>query len=82
MAGKILSASEARANLYRLLDEAASSHEPILITGKRSNGILVSEDDWRAIEETLHLVSIPGMRESILEGGATPVEECADELEW
>lgn len=82
MSGKTLSASEARANLYRLLDEAASSHEPILITGKRSNGVLVSEDDWRSIEETLHLVSIPGMKESILEGGATPVEECANELEW
>jgi antitoxin YefM len=82
MLGKTLSASEARSNLYRLLDEAASSHEPILITGKRSNGVLVSEDDWRAIEETLYLVSVPGMRESILEGGATPADECSDELEW
>ena len=82
MAGKTLSASDARASLYRLIDEAASSHEPILITGKRSNAVLVSEDDWRAIEETMYLLSIPGMRESILEGGATPVEECSDELAW
>lgn len=82
MAGKILSASDARAALYRLIDEAAASHEPILITGKRSNAVLVSEEDWRAIEETLYLLSVPGMRESILEGGSTPVEECSDELAW
>ncbi len=82
MAAKTLSASEARANLYRLLDETAASHEPILITGKRNNAVLLAEQDWRAIEETLHLLSVPGMRESILEGGATPIEECSDELDW
>jgi len=78
----VIKASDARAKLYRLIDEAASSHEPILITGKRSNAILVSEDDWRSIEETLFLLSVPGMRESILDGLRTPVEECSKDLDW
>ena len=77
-----LTATEARANLYRLLDEVSETHEPILITGKRANAILISEDDWRAIEETIYLLSIPGMRESIVEGLYTPVDECDDEVEW
>ncbi|NKB18502.1 MAG: type II toxin-antitoxin system Phd/YefM family antitoxin [Pseudanabaena sp. CRU_2_10] len=78
----VITASEARANLYRLIDEAASSHEPILITGKRANAVLVSEDDWRSIQETLYLLSIPNMRETIIEGMNTPVDECAKELDW
>lgn len=78
---KTITASEARANLYKLLDEAAVS-EPIQITGKRVNAVLVSESDWRAIEETLHLLSIPGMRESIRDGLETPVEECLESLDW
>ena len=77
-----IKATEARAQLYRLLDRVAESHEPILITGKRSNAVLVSEDDWRALQETLHLLSVPRMRESILEGLATPVEKCSDRLDW
>lgn len=77
-----LTASEARTKLYRLIDEAAASHEPVLITGKRSNAVLISEDDWRSVQETLYLLSIPGMRESIREGMNTPVEECAKELDW
>ena len=77
-----LTATEARTKLYKLLDEVASSHEPILITGKRSNAVLVSEEDWRAIEETMYLLSIPGMRESIIEGMKTPIEECSDEAPW
>ena len=77
-----LTATEARANLYKLLDEVAETHQPVLITGKRANAILISEDDWRAIEETLFLLSIPGMRESILEGIQTPLDECVDEVEW
>ncbi len=76
------SATEARAKLYRLIDEAASSHEPILITGKRSNAILISEDDWRSIQETLHLLSVPGMRDSIIDGLNTPVTECSEKLDW
>ncbi len=78
----VLTATEARANLYKLLDEVAATHEPILITGKRANAVLVSEDDWRAIEETVYLLGIPGMRESIIEGLNTPLDECADEVEW
>ncbi|NOZ69592.1 MAG: type II toxin-antitoxin system Phd/YefM family antitoxin [Deferribacteres bacterium] len=77
-----LSVSEARAKLYKLLDEAASSHEPIQITGKRNNAILISEDDWRAIQETLYLLSIPGMRESIRKGLKTPVEKCSKNIKW
>jgi antitoxin YefM len=74
--------SEARDRLGRLVDEAAASHEPILITGKRANAVLVSEKDWQAIQETLHLLSIPGMRESIREGLETPLDECSRELDW
>jgi prevent-host-death family protein len=77
-----IKATDARARFYRLLSETATSHEPIFITGKRANAVLVSEDDWRAIQETLHLLSIPGMRESIREGLSTPVDECSDELAW
>lgn len=77
-----ITASEARARLYGLLDEAAESHEPIQIRGKRHSAVLVSEEDWRAIEETLHLVSIPGMAESIRKGMKTPVSKCANEPGW
>ena len=77
-----LSATEARKRLYALIDEVAASHEPVQITGKRGNAVLLSESDWKAIQETLHLVSIPGMRESILEGLALPVEELSDQPDW
>ncbi len=77
-----ITASEARANLYRLIDEAAETHEPLLITGKRNNAMLISEEDWSAIQETLYLLSIPGMRESIREGMQTPVDECEKDLDW
>lgn len=77
-----LSASEARANLYRLMDEAAESHQPITISGKRSNAVLVSAEDWAAIQETLFLLSVPGMRESIKAGMAEPVDACAKGLDW
>ena len=75
-------ASEARANLYRLIDEAATSHEAIVITGKRHNAVLVSEEDWSAIQETLRLLSVPGMRESIREGMTTPVGERVKDVGW
>ena len=78
----VLTASEARKNLFRLLDQVGESHEPVLITGKRNDGVLVSEEDWRAIQETLYLVSIPGMRESILKGMKTPVEKCSEDPGW
>ena len=78
----ILTASEARTNLYRLMDQTAQSHEPVTITGKRSSAVLVSSEDWQAIQETLYLLSIPGMRESIKDGMAEPVDACATELDW
>jgi antitoxin YefM len=71
-------ATHARRKLYQLLDEAADSHEPIQITGKRANGVLISEDDWRSIQETLYLVAIPGMRQSIRQGMKEPLEKCSD----
>ncbi len=77
-----LTASEARANLYRLIDEAAESHVPIRITGKRNSAVLVSEKDWASVQETMYLLSIPDMRESIREGMGTPVDDCAEELDW
>jgi len=77
-----MSATEARKQLYKLLDDVAQSHEPVQITGRRGNAVLVSEDDWRAVQETLYLVFIPGMRESILEGMATLAEELAGKLDW
>lgn len=77
-----ISASEARANLYRLIDEAASSHQPLLISGKRNKAVLISEEDWTAIQETLFLLSVPGMRESIREGMDSPVDECNEDLDW
>ena len=79
---KTISVTKAREKLYRLLDEAAESHDPVLVTGKRSNAVLVSEEDWRALQETLYLVTIPGMRESIREGLATPLEETSGEPGW
>lgn len=77
-----LTATEAGKKLPTLLDDVAQSHQPIHITGEQCSAVLVSEDDWRAIEETLYLHSIPGMKESILEGMSTPVEECDEELDW
>ena len=77
-----LNATEARAKLYSLIDEAATTHQPILITGKRGNAVLLSEEDWNAIKEMLHLLSVPGMRESIKEGLQTPIEDCAKDLDW
>ena len=77
-----LNVTEARANLYNLIDETAETHEPILITGKRGNAILIAEEDWRAVNESLYLLSIPGMRESIRDGISTELSECKKELDW
>lgn len=77
-----ITATEARKRLYQLLADVADSHEPVQITSKRGNAVLVCEDDWHAVQETLHLVSIPGMRESIIEGTQTPVCDCANEPDW
>ena len=77
-----ITATEARRRLYALVDDIAESHEPVQITGKRNSAVLISEEDWRAIQETLYLSSIPGMRASIRKGLRTPVDQCAKELEW
>jgi antitoxin YefM len=79
---KTISATKARSNLYKLIDDASSAHEPIQISGKRNNAVLISEEDWRSIQETLYLLSIPGMRESIRKGLKTPVDQCSEKLEW
>ena len=79
---QIYTVSEARSKLYHLVDEVAASHQPALISGKRHNSVLVSEEDWHAIQETLHLTSVPGLRESIQQGMQTPIEECDKDLDW
>ena len=78
----ILNATEARSRLYKLIDEAATTHQPIVITGKRGNAVLISEEDWNAIKETLYLLSIPGMRESIVDGMQEAYSELPTELDW
>ena len=77
-----LTATEARKQLYSLLDDVADTHEPIQISGKRHSAVLVSEGDWRAIQETLFLESIPGMKASIVKGLKTPAGKCEKDLDW
>lgn len=77
-----LTASEARASLYRLIDQTAESHQPVLISGKRANAVLVSEEDWTAIQETLYLLAVPGMRESIKDAMSEPLAKSTRTLKW
>jgi antitoxin YefM len=77
-----LNVTEARANLYKLIDGTTANHEPVVITGKRGNAVLLAEDDWNAINETLHLLSVPGMRESIVEGMQESIDSASTELNW
>jgi len=77
-----LTATQARIKLFKLLDEVSKSHKTIQITGKRSNAILIAEEDWHAIQETLYLLSIPGMRKSIQKGLKTPIKKCLKEIKW
>jgi prevent-host-death family protein len=77
-----MDAKKARAKLFDLLDDASQLGEPLLITGRRSNAVLISEEDWRSIHETLYLLSIPGMRQSIRNGLKTPVSKCLKKLRW
>ncbi|HKI79886.1 MAG TPA: type II toxin-antitoxin system Phd/YefM family antitoxin [Ignavibacteriaceae bacterium] len=79
---KTITATDARKNIYKLIDKTSNESEPIQITGKRSNAVLISEEDWRAIQETLYLVSIPGMRDSIIKGMEEPLEKTSEKLEW
>ncbi len=77
-----ITATAARKQLYSLLDDVADSHEPIQISGRRNSAVLLSEDDWRSVQETLYLTSIPGMRDSIRKGLKTAVRKCDTELDW
>lgn len=77
-----LTASEARAGLYRLIDQAAQSHQPVLISGKRANAVLISEEDWTAIQESLYLLAVPGMRESIKDAMSEPLSKSKKVLKW
>jgi len=79
---KTINATRARKSIYKLIDDANESNEPIQITGKRGSAVIVSEDNWISIQETLHLLSVPGMRESIIESLKTTVDECSDKLDW
>ena len=74
--------TNARKNLYKLVDSINDSHEPVIITGKHGSAVLISEEDWKSIEETLYLTSIPGMRESIIDGLKVPLENCSSHLKW
>lgn len=74
--------NQARESLDNLIAQVAASHEPVEISSGAEAAVLVSESDWRAIQETLHLVSIPGMRESIRDGMATPLDDCSGEPGW
>jgi len=77
-----LSASEARKRLYNLVDEVQETHTPVQIIGKRNSAVLISQEDWHSIEETLYLTKIPGMVQSIKKGLKTPVEKCDEDLSW
>lgn len=77
-----ITATKARETLYKLIADANKESIPIQITGKKGNAVLISESDWRAIQETLYLVSMPGMRESILKGMEEPISKCTDKLKW
>ena len=81
---KMISVTQARKKIFALLDETIKNSEPVQINGKNGSAVLVSESDWRSIQETLHLLSIPGMRESIIEGGKQKIEECISEedIDW
>ena len=79
---EVINITDARAKLYSLVDEISESHIPLILKGKRKNAVLISEEDWSAINETLHLVSIEGMKESIVEGLKTDISECDEELNW
>jgi antitoxin YefM len=78
----VLTATEARAKLYKLIEETLASHEPVVITGKKGNAVLLAEADWNAINETLYLLSVPGMRESIREGMEADAADLAEDLDW
>ena len=79
---KVMTVSQARSNIYKLMDETSQTHEPIMITGKRNNVVMISEEDWNAIEETLYLNSVSGMATSIKEAMDAPDSEFSEDIEW
>jgi prevent-host-death family protein len=79
---KTINVTNARKELYKLIDQVQDAHEPVYITGKNNSAVLLSVDDWRAIEETMFLTSIPRIRESIIEGMSEDPDECDTELDW
>lgn len=79
---KVITASQARSDIYNLIDETAQSHEPIIITGKRHNAVMVSQEDWKAIEETLYLTAIPNMAQSITDAMNASDSEFSESVEW
>lgn len=79
---KSLTVTDLRKNLYKVVEEASQTHEPVHVYGKNGNAVLIGEDDWRAIQETLHLHSVPGMAESIIEGMKTPLADTSEKLDW
>jgi len=82
MLQRAVTVSQARAGIFKLIDEISQDHTPVIITGKKNDVVMLPLEDWNAIQETLYLMSIPKMRESIIEGLNTPVEECVEEIEW
>ena len=79
---KVMTVSQARSNIYKLMDETSQTHQPIMITGKRNNVVMISEEDWNAIEETLYLNSVTGMVDSIKEAMDAPDSEFSEDIEW
>ncbi|MDD5401629.1 MAG: type II toxin-antitoxin system Phd/YefM family antitoxin [Sulfurimonas sp.] len=79
---RVMSVSEVRANIYNVMDETAQSHEPVLITGKRNNVVMLSLEDWNAIEETLYLNSIPNLASSIQDSMKSDDSEFSEDIEW
>jgi prevent-host-death family protein len=79
---KVMTVSQARSNIYKIMDETSQTHQPIMITGKRNNVVMISEEDWNAIEETLYLNSVTGMTDSIKEAMDTPDSEFSEDIEW
>ena len=79
---KLLTVSNARKNLYELIDEVANTHEPAIIKGKRNNAVIISQEDWENIQETMYLLSIPKIKESIMEVDKEKLDECSKEIDW
>jgi len=79
---KVMTVSQARSNIYKIMDETSQTHQPIMITGKRNNVVMISEEDWNAIEETLYLNSVTGMADSIKEAMDAPDSEFSEDIEW